>query len=301
VATAEVDVRRVAKYPPECFISALPTDLVAGSNKVAEYVGFEGIYILSLQGLSFSRCDGLRFRISADGFTDVVRMDDLGAARGLDYEEAAKLPAARSAALYIDAPSAVSSYQWRHRVAVFRPTAALKLQLGLSLSEEDRRLAEKYGLENLLRLQVPVPYDLARGIEEWRTQAVRMTGSGTVLRVVVPKGKKVVLAGISAARPAAAASGYIHVTRDDVADTLKLDPYCLPSLSYDAPIRVVALDKLLVEWDQAVSGTYCFRVVYGLGRISIPEKIAWNLDLTREEREKAEREDLFDRVRAGVV
>jgi hypothetical protein len=208
---------------------------------------------------------------------------------------------ARSAALYIDAPSAVSGYQWRHRVAVFRPTTAMKLQLGLSLSEEDRRLAEKYGLENLLKLQVPVPYDLARGVEEWRTQAVRMTGSGTILRVVVPKGKKVVLAGISAARPAGPASGYVTVDRDDVSETLKLDPYCLAGLSYDSPIRVVALDKLIVEWDQAVSGTYYFRVVYGVGRITVPEKIAWNLDLSRDEREKAEREDLFDRVRAGLI
>jgi hypothetical protein len=301
VATTEVDVRRVTKYPPEAFISALPTDLVAGTNKVAEYVGFEGTYILSLQGPSFSRYDGLRFRVSADGFTDVVKMDDLGAAKGLDYEEAVKLPVARSAALYIDAPSAVSSYQWRHRVAVFRPTAAMKLQLGLGLSEEDRRLAEKYGLENILKLQIPVPYELSRGIEEWRTQSVRMVSSGTVLRVVVPKGKKVVLAGISAARPAGPASGYVTVDRDEVPDTLKLDPYCLPGLSYDSPIRVVALDKLIVEWDQAVSGTYYFRVVYGIGRITIPEKIAWNLDLSREEREVAEREDLFDRVRAGLI
>jgi len=297
----EIDIRRVLKYPPECFVASLPTDLSAGTNKVAEYIGFENAYIICLQGLSFSPYDGLKFRASADKVTDAVKMDDLGAVRGLDYEESVKLPAVRLLTLYLDAPSAVTAYQWRHRVAVFRPTVAMKLQLGLGLSDEERRLADKYGLDNLLRLQTPVPYDLYRGVEEWRTQTVRATSSGTLLRVSVPQGKKVILVGISATRPASPASGYLTVDRDDVSDVLRLDPYCLPSLSYDSPIRVVALDKLVIEWEQATSGTYRFRIVYGIGRVTVPEKIAWGLDLTRAERELVEREDLFDRVRAGIA
>jgi len=295
-----IEIRRVLKYPPECFMLAVPVDLVPGENKVGEYVGFEP-YILSLHGFSFLRRDGVLFRVHADGVSDVVRLSDLGSTRGLDYEEVIKIPVARTAMLLISTPTAISAYQWRYKVTVFRPTVAMKLQLGLTLSSEEERIARKFGLWDILKTQVPTQFNLLSGIEEFKTQTVRMTSSGTLLRVTVPKGRKLILTGVSTIRPTSPTAGYVNVIRDDIDKTLYLNPYCLPGLEYDAYVRVVALDKIEVIWEQLESGTYYFRITYGLGRLTIPEKIAYGLDLSSEERRIAEEYDLYDKVLAGVV
>jgi hypothetical protein len=294
----EVDVRRVVKYPPEAFISARPVDLSAGDNKVAEYVGFDP-YILVVQGLSFNPYDGLVFHLDVDGYTDVVRLDNLASVRGLDFEEGVKVPVTRMSTMRITSPASVSAYQFRHRVVVFRPTVAMKLQLGLKLTDEESELARKYRIDELLKLRTPEPYNLYSGVEELKTVSVKLSSSGTVCRLVVPKGKKLILLGVSATRPSAPASAYLNISRDDV-DVMSLDLYCLSSLSYEAPVRVVALDKLIAELDVRASGNYYVRLVYGLGKLTVTEKVMWGLTLSSEERSLAESQNIYEKVRAGV-
>jgi len=102
----EVDVRKATRYPPEAFVSALPVDLVAGENKVAEYVAFAP-RILVFQGFSFSRLDGLSFYADVDGFSKAVNLENLGSVKGLEYEEDLKFPATRSCTLKLYAPTAI--------------------------------------------------------------------------------------------------------------------------------------------------------------------------------------------------
>jgi len=297
---SQVDIKRVWKYTTESFLSATPVDLKSGENKVAEYSDFEP-NIICIQGLSFNRVDGLVFHADVDGYTDVVRLDNLAAARGLDYEENIKFPSVKRVTMKIFAPSAQTGYQWRHRVTVFRPTVAMKLQLGVKLTGTEPELAEKYGLVQTLRTVTPEPFNLYAGIEEYRTVAVKMTSSGNILRLPVPKDKKIILTGISVARPTSAASAYLVVNRDGIDNTLNLDLYCLPDLSYEAPLRIIALDKLEINLDVRVSGTYYVRVSYGIGRLTLREKVMWvPSELTPSERKEAEEKDLFDKVAAGV-
>jgi len=294
-----VEIRKVLKYPPEAFLYAMPFNLLAGDNKVSEYSGFDP-YVLVIQGLSFAAQDGLIFHADVDGFTDVVRLDNLASVKGLDFEEGVKFATTKRTTMRITTTSSVPGYAWRHRVVVFEPTVSMKLQLGLPLTQRDSELAEKFGLRQALKASVPKPYDLYEGVEELRTVSAKLTSSGTVIRVVVPKGKKIVLLGVAAARPSAPASAYLNVSRDNV-DALSLDLYCLPSLSYEAGVRVVALEKLEATLDVRTSGTYYVRLVYGVGRLTLREKVMWGLDLTPDERALAEEQDLFDKVEAGVT
>jgi hypothetical protein len=300
----ELDIRRIVKAPPESFISSTPVDLLSGDNKVAEYSGFDS-YIISIQGLSFDAVDGLVFHMDVDGYTDVVRLDNLSSVRGLDYEESVKIPSARIATMRITAPSSVSAYRWRHRVTVFKPTVALKLQLGLSLTDREKELAERYGLKRLLTLSTPEAFNIYSGIVDWKTIASKITatstGVQTVARIPVPKGKKVILAGVSAARPTESAAAYLVVNRDSVESTLNLDLYCLPGLSYEAPVRIVALEKLEVFLNAAKTGTYYVRLVYGVGDLTLREKVMWIPGaLSSEERAAATAEGLFEKAEAGV-
>jgi len=296
----ELDVRRIVKAPPECFVSSVPVDLLSGENKVAEYMNFDP-YILSFYGLSFSRYDGLRFTMDVDGVTNAVEKQNLGSARGLDWEEELRIPAVDRATLKIHAPSSTSGYQWRHRVAVLKRTTALKIILGLSLTDRDKELDGKYGISRSLAVQTHEPLNLAEGVEIVKDVNAVLTSSGTVLRLPVPRNMKAILLSISAYRPSASASAYIDVERDGVSSTLHIDPYCMPSLEYGCPVRIVSLDKLEVSLDVKTSGTYRVRLTYGLGRLTVPEKIRWNIDLTTAEKKIAEELDIYDRVEAGVI
>jgi hypothetical protein len=295
-----IEVKRVIKYPPECFVDALPIDLVAGDNKLVEYV-IPSEYIYSFQNPSFAQQSGVKFYANVDGVSEVVKIDNLGGVKGLDYEEDIKIPAARLATLRAYTPTALSSFQWRYKLLVLKPTTALKVKLDLPLSARDIELEKKFGIRQLLSVQTPEAFNLHSGIEQYKTQATVMTTPGTVLRIPVPTGKKIILTNISATRPSASAQGYISVKRDGVENTLYLDPYCLQGLSYNYNIRVVALEELEVDFAMLTPGSYPIRVVYGVGDLTLKEKVMWKQDLSEEERRKAEELDLFDKVEAGVA
>jgi hypothetical protein len=290
----EVDIRRVVKYPPECLVSAMPINLQAGDNKVAEYFTPEK-YVLSLYGASFDR-QNIAFYADIDGITNVVQMQKLNASRGLDYEEELKVPITKSARLRLYTSSAISAYQWRHRIMVLPKTTALKILLGLPLTDRDRELDSKFGISDMVASYPAEPVDLLKGVEQIKSVTNVLTTSGTLFRQVVPNGWKLILLDISVVRPTNPATLYIDVVRDDI-ETLHLDAYCLPSLEYRCPIRVVAIDKI----DITASGACAARITYGLGRLTIAEKIRWGIDLTSRESEIADKLGLFDRVEAGVV
>jgi len=302
--TLEVDVKAVFLYSPEIFLSAMPLDLVEGENRWADYSGFAPL-IVTLYGFSFTRYDGVSVGVNADGVADVVRLEDLGAAKGLNYEEEVKVSAARDMSLRITAPAAISTYQLRHKVKVDSPNILLKMQLDLPLTGREETLAEKYGLAEKLALQRPTPYNPYEGVDWIYSVTKRMAESGTILWLPVPNGMKAVLLDIAAYRPASAGQAYITVKRD-YRDALRVDPYCLQGLEQPIglwpkyPIRIVAIDNLSVELDWT-SGTHRIRLVYGLGKITIPEKIRCGIELTDGEAEIAERLGLHEKVEVGLA
>ena len=300
-----VDVKRVFRYSPEIFLHAWPIDLSVGENKYQDYAGFSP-YIVSLYGVSFARYDGLSFSAGADGVADIIKLEDLGAVKGLDWEEECKVHAVRTMSFRVTAPSAVTAYQLRHKVKVDKPNALLKMQLGISLTNREKALAEKYGLAEKLTLQTLAPYDAYAGVETIHPVAKRMTASGTILRLPVPKDMKIILLDVAVYRPVASAQAYITVKRDDVENTLRVDPYCLQGLEQPIglwpkyPIRIVALDELLVELEWT-AGTHRIRLVYGVGKLTIPEKIKWKPELlTDEEIATAEKLGLYEKIEAGL-
>jgi len=302
-----LDIRRITKYPPEVFMDASPIDLVTGENKVFEYTDLNRrpAYIASLYGLSFASLTGGIFWVNVDGNAKVMTVDNLASVKGLDHEEEVKLPASKSLVGYIYAPSATSSYQFRHKVLVQKPTPVLKLLHGFDLTPRDRELIAKYGLDEAVvarKIQEANPYD---GILKVFTKGNSFSSSGIVLRYIVPDGYFVTLLDIAVDRPASAGQASITVTRDGADDIVSLDPYCMQGISnvnWVRPVytmRINALDELLIEIDVS-SGTHNVRVVYGIGKLTIADKIRWDVELSTSEKRIAEREDLYDKVEAGI-
>jgi len=304
-----VDYRKVVSYPPEIIPFAQPIDLIAGDNRVFEYTGMDQppSYVVSLYGASFARVDGLKFWVDADGAVKVVSVDDLGAARGLDYTEEFKVPACKNMFGYIYSPASIASYQMRHAVRVDRPNALLKLQLGFPLSRRDEELVEKYGLRELVATQSLLPFDPYAGIQQVKTYAKTLSSPGVVLRLPVPKGFKAVLLDVAMERPTSPNVARLTLERDRQGyDVFELDPYCLQGLEqplrFDRlhSIRIVCLSEMLVELDVS-SGTHKVRLVVGLGKLTIPEKIRWNIELSPEEKATADRLNLYEQVEAGIA
>jgi len=291
------EVKRVIKYPPEAFLYASPIDLPAGETKVSEYFVMDG-YVYVLQGLSFARTENVRARLIIDD-KERVTLDDLSAIAGIDFEEKIKLPATKSMQVRLYTPSAVTNLQYRHRVLVMKASTLLKMRLGMALSTRDVELRTKYMLDEALQTSIPEPFRLDWGVEEFRELAVKATSSRS-LRLAVPDGYKLIILGLSAERPANPAQCYLNIERDDIPKVVDVDLYCLPSLQYTAPLRVVVTDKAVINIDVKTSGTYRVRVIYGLGKITIPEKIMWGIELTGTERAIAEKYDLFNKIEAGV-
>jgi len=215
MAALEIDVKRVTRYPPEIFLQAKPFNLAMGVNKIAEYVGFRPPYIIATHGISFARRDDLIFHLDVDGFTDVVRLENLGAIKGLDYEEEVKIPATRSMTMRITAPTAIADYQLRHKTLVTKPNTVLRKVLDMPLTNQDRKLDQKYAIEEILAKERPKPFDPYQGVERVYPISSVLTASGVLFRFNVPDGYKAILLDLAAHRPTAAAQAYINITRDD--------------------------------------------------------------------------------------
>jgi len=303
-----IPIKRITLHPPEIFVQAKPVDLAGGvENTIAIYKAVEyRPYIAAAFGLSFARYDDLKFSADVDGVIEAIRILNLGAVKGLDYEEEIRIPFTREMVQRIYAPTAVTAYQLRHKILVVEPTTAIKVVLGLPLTNQDRKLEEKYRIRERIAIQVPIPFNPYEGIERIYSVGSVLTESGAILSLPVPTDQKIILLDIAAHRPTASGQAYIKITRDGI-DLPELDLYCMQGLeagiglNHRYAIRVVALETLDVELDVKVSGTYRVRAVYGIGRLTIPEKIKWGIDLTPEEEDIAVKEDLYDRVKAGIV
>jgi hypothetical protein len=307
---AELDLKKITRYPPEIFIQAVPVPLVAESDTpVFEYTGIDVLkFIVQLYGLSFSPLAGGRFSLGVDGSPDVVKIESLDAVRGLDYEEEVRMPARLSMVGQIFSPSDIPAYAMRHKVRVDRATPFLKVLFGYPLSgSREEELAWKYGFERVVATEYLSPFDPYRGLYRVKTYARTMTASGVVAKIVAPKGWRVALLDIVAERPDTPGKAYVVVERDD-AQTLYLDLYCLPGMSYlnrfdrNYSLLVNALDWMEVSLDVRAPGTYKVRFIVGLGKLLLQDKVRWVPEtLTAEERTLAEEMNLFELAEAGLI
>jgi len=306
----QIDVAKLARYPPEVFLYADTVDLLAGTNTVTSYTNLDRIgWVISFYGASFTPLAGGVFSINVDGISNIARIDDLGSVKGIGYEEEFKVAAFKSMVSMIYAPSATSGYAWRYKLRVDKSTPLLKLLLQQTLTDRERSIAEEYGLESIVLRGLVEQFDPYTNLERIVTVAKSMSSTGTFIRVAVPDGYKLVLLDIAAERPASPDTLTLTVTRDYTTVFDPLDAYCLPGVEhptwfnarYHSALRIVCVEELLVEATVSSGGPYKVRAVYGLGKLTIPEKVKWGLPLTDKERELAERENIYGLVEAGLL
>jgi hypothetical protein len=284
-----LNLDKLVKYPPEVVLEGVVSNIPA--NAPYDLINYQptaiGERVLFFMNPSFS-IQPLNLKITYDSYLHEI--STLSAAKGLDYEEELKLPATSVLKLTFLSTSSIT-YAFRYKLAVYKKTPLLKHVLGLPLSESERRKLNN--VIEAMQIEPPRMRDPMEGIEKLYT--VTSTTSGTVLDVYPKKGEKVVLLSLSVQRPSSTGSAYVTISRDDV-DFDPIDAYTLPSLQYNYIIKIVALKELRITTNASIP----IRVVYGTGKITIPEKIRWNIPLTSEENEIAEKYGIREKVEAGL-
>jgi hypothetical protein len=305
---ATIDYRRVTLYPPEVLIDATPINLQAGANRIFDYVTINVApeYILSLYGLSLTPLSGATLTINADGISGVATSRNCNAFKGLDYEEDFKIAAYKTLTGIISTTAPSVGYAWRHKILVQRINPLAKLINKIPLNPRDIELVTKFDLADSLASSYfteTLPYS---GLYRVITETVNLAASGTVLRRIVPDDEKLVLLDVGITR-AAVGNATISIARDDT-DTMSLDTACLQDFDNvnwngsrpERTLFVNCLKKLEVTLDVSAGGPYDVRVVYGLAKLSVRDKIRWKLELSTSDKAVADKFDLYDKVEAGI-
>lgn len=227
----------------------------------------------------------------------------------------------------------MTDYQFRYRYLVDDWTVAEKIRRGVlkvdegvpsgTWSSEELRLAKKFNLiENILagRLPYPFPYSRTERLKlrtEVRVQEVaRCTAAvaaGSVAdstlrsdvgpRVTVPEDEKVILFEVASDQPVDPANQtFIFVDRDtDQPTYMQWNTYCFAGIDHPDRLWVPCTEQLFIHVGSVIGEVdFKIRYKYLRAKLSIIDKICWNIAMSPSEVRIADSLDLWDRVLSGV-
>jgi hypothetical protein len=223
----------------------------------------------------------------------------------------------------------MADYPFRYRLLVDQYTVAEKIRRGLlvkdtDFSAEELRLDTKFNLrENVAAGRLPYQFPRTSQERLAKETVIRIMevashitaiAAGSVAnpilesdvgpRITVADGEKVVLFDIATDVPAFNADQtYIVVDRDhDQGGYLNLNTWCFGGINFPEQLWIPTPNEMYIH-AQSVSGEANFHVRYKYARckLTLIDKIKWNLDMDPSEVAAADKLDLYDRVDAGVV
>jgi hypothetical protein len=273
---------------------------------------------------------GARIRVTADTESNVYD-EDADACLPLGQSQLAGIFAQKLMLVHLANLNlgAMADYQFRYRLLVDQYTVAEKIRRGLlkqdsDFSADELRLDRKFNLrENVAAGRLPYPFPLTsterlaketvlRIVEVARHIAVIAAGSvadptlqsDVGPRITVPDGEKMVLFDIATDQPAAAANRtFIVVDRDhDQPNYLSLNTWCFLDINHPEQLWIPTPNEMYVH-ARSVAGEADFRIRYKYARckLTLIDKIRWNLDMDPGEVATADKLDLWDRIYAGLV
>lgn len=197
-------------------------------------------------------------------------------------------------------------------------------------TSEELRLASKFSLiENVFAGRLPyagetfpgLPYnrdsklnkrtviriqEVARCLDLIRAGSVANTALQVDIgpEITVPEDEKVILFEIATDQPQDNANGTVIVVDRDIdqPDYMVLNTYCFAGINHPDNCWVPTIENMFIH-ARSVSGEVDFKVRYKYlrAKLSLIDKIKWNLDMKPSEIAVCDNLDLWDRVAAGVV
>jgi hypothetical protein len=228
----------------------------------------------------------------------------------------------------------MTDYQFRYRYLVDSWTIAEKIRRGVLKSEkgvpngawssEELRLEKKFNLiQNVLAGKLPYEFplttpqrlaqetvieiqEIARCMDTIPAGSVANPATQVDVgpRITVPGDEKVVLFEVASDQPADPANQtFIAVDRElDQPGYMLWNTYCFAGIDHPESLWVPALEELYVHARSVAAQTnFKIRYKYARCKLTLIEKIRWNIDMDPSEVAVADALDLWDRVVAGVV
>lgn len=301
-----------ARFWPEEVPEAIATTSSTSGVSVASYSSYDP-YTMFLRNIMTGQTPNVTLRVDNDGGHAAIESPLISRPGRLFAPS--DLPCYDSLDLWMVSSAGTPVGHAAYTLKVTKLSVFEKYKLGLSLDERENQLLADFDIvkrysAGLLR-PVESQGQFKKIVEVARTVTVAAGGNTRVGRIVqVKRGEKAVLLGVAVDAGMVQAIGggpgvdntYIDLNRD-VIDTqyFRLDCACMPSIDYEIPCYIPAIDKheILVSATSAIT-SLPVKYRYGVADITILEKIRWDQTLTSEEQKIADELDLIDSVDAGV-
>jgi hypothetical protein len=313
----------LAKYFPEDIPGARVVNLVAdipfSVESISRFSKVPGEYIVSLIAYSIAGTITVSFYANTDGTFRVI--DSQGyACYNLDSVEDVFVHAKTTLALSLSSSINIANFPVRYVVRVDKPSIIEKILFGISLTDEETPINNKFELGNMLLAgEYPVRTPLLVSRKQIARTITAVAGKQQIGETItVQKNRYVVLDEIAVdGYEAGVTDNFIIVDRDLDDEYVKLNCFALPPfvyntvagaltpdipLSYPFKIGIPAVDKLAIYLENG-SPVANWRVRYKCSTyvLTIPDKIRWGIHLTPSEETIAKDKDMSSKVKAGLM
>jgi hypothetical protein len=309
----------LARYTPEEIPGAKAVDLVTGVpysvESIARFSKIPGEYLVTLICFSLEGRTTVSFYVNTDGVFRTIDSQTY-ACHTLDKDEDIFVPAKSTMDLNLLSTANITGYPIRYLVRVSKTSIIDKLLYGISLSDVDIPLNEKFKLGNrIVSGDIPT-YNPALVSRRQISRTITAAGGASTQigeTITVPKNRYIVLDEIAVdGYQSGVTDNYIIIDRDLDDNYVSLNCYALPPfvtgilpnipLSNPFKMRIPALDKLSIYLENGSPVTnFRIRYKYSTYVLTIPEKILWGVTLTADEVVIAKENDLENKVKAGLI
>lgn len=308
----------LAKYFPEDIPGSQVVDLVSGTpysiESITRFSKIPGEYLVTLLSFGLSANANVTFYTNADAYERIIDAETYGCYH-LDNEEDVFIPAKSTLYLKLLSDAGVSDYPIRYLIRVSKPSVLDKILYGITLTDNDNSINNMYKLgDRILRNDIPVHRPMLVSRKEIARKVTASAGIQQIGETItVPKNRFIVLDEIAVdGYESAVTDNTIVVDRDLDTSYISLNCYSMPPfvtgvtpnipLSNAMRIGIPAVDKLSVYLDNDSSVTnWRVRFKYSTYVLTIPDKIRWGIGLTSKEDDIAKRNDLANKVKAGLA
>ena len=328
---------QTTRYRPEEILVAKSADVLANSEWTVDAWRRIPPQWMRFGWFATEQTHDARIRVTVDAEPNVLD-EDADACLALNQAQLVNIFAHRLMIIRIAnlTMAPMTDYQFRYRYLVDDWSVAEKIRREVlkvdpvskeptgAWGSEELRLAKKFNLvENILAGRLPYEFPYAREDRLGQRTEIRVQEVARCLATItagsvadhtlqadvgpmitVPENEKVILFEIATEVPADPANQtFIVVDRDsDQPSYLNLNTYCFSGIGSPEGLWVPCTEQLYIH-ARSVAGETNFHIRYKYlrAKLTIIDKIKWNLEMSSSEVAIADKLDLWDRILAGVA
>jgi len=290
-----------ARYLPAEVTVAEVQNLSVGNNPVADYRGRRDLKrnIMRVQNVAVEPNPNVTVAIREN-----ARSIEESHSNSMNHSAVFDLFCSSLFFLQLNSTADISNYPYRYSFWLLKPTVADKIFLGLELNDEDKSIADEFGVEEEIEKgHLPIPLDsyiktvFKRTTERTVSERIDIPTEGVDVKTEYSSvGTLLILKGIAMDKPPDNTYTTELKIKVDDKDFSSLRAWAMSGSTYDVPFFVPCIDSfsLRLETNTAISN---YNMRYRYSEVRLTDYVKMLLDLIPRETD----EDLYRKVRAGII